>query len=230
MLKTGNLLGLTVLATFLMAVAGGSIASAQEARLTSDGPVTLIGEEPAEAGEATVKFTAFGSVLTCAGSTLVGHEIGSNPPQPIPSGATAVTLTPHFKNCLMGSLPATIDMNGCHYEVENGETGIAEGEYTGLGSVVCPVGQKVQMTVFSGASHAFRVCTISTSNAGTVGGQITNTEASGDIDMTGSLVGIKSEKAGLCGAATDENGTIHFNVTLKGVNAEGKSTAVALSH
>ncbi|HET8863448.1 MAG TPA: hypothetical protein VFM94_09385 [Solirubrobacterales bacterium] len=216
-----------ILAAFVaMSAIAASTASAQQGVITSDGPVTLIGT--AIEGPVKTRFTGFGETLECPGSKMTGHALGETPHKFISSGATTVTLTPHYVNCKLNALPVTIDMNGCDYEIKIGKTK-AGGEYEGSGSVVCPVGKEVQMTVFSSSSHALKLCVISTSNGGGGGANVANTEETGDIDITGTVVGMHAKKSGLCGAATDGNASLEGEVTVEGLNQEGAPTAVSVT-
>lgn len=229
MIRNFKILGLALCAIFSGAAVFATAGLAQQGFLTSDGPVTL---KAVETGEG-MSFTAFGGKIACPSSVLTGHATGATPHGLIEPPAASATFTPHYSSCVVitgeSSMPTTIDMNGCDYEIKSGETGEDEEEYVGTGGVVCPEGKEVQMTVFAGASHAFKTCVISTSNSGVAGSKVTTTEAGGDIDLVGTLVGFVSKKTGLCGVGTDENGTLHVDATVSGYNAAGEQTPISIT-
>jgi hypothetical protein len=235
MIRNLKVLGVAFIAVSALSAAVASAALAQQGMLTSDGPVTLKGT-PTGIGSAN-QFEGFGGFVRCPGSVLTGHKYNVTPHTFVEPGASKFTLTPDFVNCTttLGSLenaPTTIDMNGCDYQVEIGETSGGEGEYTGFGSVVCSPGVEVQMTVFSSSAHSLRLCTLSTSNSGSGGGKVTNTTTEGvdDLDISGTIVGLTVKKSGLCGSATDTEARLKGDATIQGYNEEGAQTGITVTH
>ena len=238
MIRNLKALVLAMAALFVLSAAIASAASAQQGTLTSDGPVTLTGEETGPSGSNAT--TMFGLSIQCPGTTYTGHKYNETPHQFIPSGATTITLTPHYKNCVAGNFPVTIDMNGCDYVVHLGITtgGIAD-TYGVSFDIVCPVGQEITKTIFTNAAdHAankpFCILHIK-SQAGLVGAHATDT-TNGHIDISGVVEGVhivRTKSAShliLCPEGTTATAKMDIDITLKGHNSLGSPTAVSLSH
>jgi hypothetical protein len=235
-LKTSSLGLIGVLAAGALLV---STASAQdEARITSDGPVTLKGEET---GLAQNAMTMFGQTVECPGSTYTGHKIASTPHELVPSGAREVTLTPQYAEKPEGcrssfNWKVKIDMNGCDYRLRLGfTTGGVVGTYGTTLDMVCPIGKQISLTYASTeanytAGKFFCVQHIPAQTALT-GMHLTDT-GSGDIGLGGSVEGVKVvQTAGefFCPSSETFTGRFHLDLTIRGFSWEGKTTAVSLS-
>lgn len=224
-------LGLAFVAALALSAVVASAASAQ-GKLTSDGPVTL---DATETGGVTANsLTAFGNATRCPGSSYTGHEYNKTPHALIPSGASTATFTPKYVNCVSiqggSELPTTVDMNGCDYVMHIGATVGVGKTYAATADVVCPAGQHILVTAFSGGGHAFRLCTVTVGpQTGLAGAHFTDT-GNGHVDLTGTFKGIKSSRSGLCGASSTETAEFHIDVTGSGTNAAGGATPVSLSH
>jgi trypsin-like peptidase len=97
-------------------------------------PVITAGKYPTSisAKGGVAEFTAFGSKVKCATTSLSGE---------LAAAAKTVELTPSYEGCtgLLGS-PAVVASNGCKYRFSlEGEP--AEGQHTASMSVVCPEGK-----------------------------------------------------------------------------------------
>lgn len=229
MIRNLKVLGLAMVAILAMSAMVATAASAQ-GKLTSDGPVTLDGVEAGAASENAL--TSFGGETRCPGSTYTGHEVGSTT-KLVPSGSTAVTLTPHYNqpNCVSvsggSSFSSTVDMNSCDYVLDLGATSGAG--YAVTATVVCKnVGDHILVTQFSSDSHAFRVCSV-TVGPQSVTGAVASNGTGGHINLKGTFTGVDATRSGLCGASTTETGEFHINATVSGTNAEKGATAVSLS-
>lgn len=230
-------LGFVLAALVALSVVGASAAPAQQGKLTSDGPVTLIVEETGGVGANA--WTMFGQRTECPGSNPVGHAYNVTPHGLIPNGATTITFTPNYKNCIgsFGFL-VTMDMNGCDYVAHIGATtGGVAGTYGATFDIVCPPGQAVTKTVFTNAAtHAsgtpFCVIHIPPQN-GLAGAHVTNT-ANGHIDFAGTVEGIKATRTAsathpvLCQHTTTETAKLDIDVTVRGTN--GGPTSIGISH
>lgn len=244
MIRNLKTLGLALMAVFAMSALAASSASAQTAgHITgSTHEFTLLGFESGAVAENSL--TAFGNQTRCPGSTYTGHKVMTHaettavPPkthQPITSGETTVTLTPHYnqENCVSitpeSTLSSTVDMNGCDYVLHSGvTTGEVAGTYGVTADVVCPTGQHILVTAFSSESHAFRLCTVTVGpQTGLSGAHLTN-EAGGIVRLKGSFTGIKATRSGLCGAATTETAVFHVNAEVEGDN-KGSPVSVSIS-
>lgn len=211
-------LGMALAAILAIGAVGASGAAAQEGMLTSDGPVTLTGVE-AEGG--LNAYTAFGGQIECPGSTGTGHKVGATPHEFIESGATAITLTAQLANCeASGGEARTVDANGCDAVVRDAVTaGEGEGTYTGVGDLVCPANEEIQIT---GGS-----CTISIPpQTGLTGLHATN-EAGGKIRISGT---IHSITATACGFLHTSEAQQHVDLVISGHNELGEATGIEISH
>jgi hypothetical protein len=258
MIRNLKVLGLALMAVFAMAAVTASAASAQNALLTSDGAVTLTGEET---GVEKNRLEAFGAFVECPGGTkYTGHlvtteaqtagkehknaGIGKNL---IASGSTTVTVTPHYKEPCKGSnnTVATIDMNGCDYVIHSGATtGVQPpggATYGATVDIVCPPNKTITVTIWlTAGTHISEPlnpkCIIHIgSQSGLKGGHITDTNlADGHIELTETVEKItatQTRNSILCpaGTATTE-AKFKLDVTVKGHNSVGAATGVSLSH
>ncbi|HET8863138.1 MAG TPA: hypothetical protein VFM94_07800, partial [Solirubrobacterales bacterium] len=234
MRRAFEILGLALVGILAMSVLVAPVASAQEIGIRSDGPVTLSATETG-AAEAN-GFTMFGETIRCPGSTYTGHKSSATPHEAIPSGATAATITPAYKqtsnNCkhVQENIPATIDLNGCDYVVNIGaET--SKHKYATTTDVVCPEGQSIKLTVFSGSAHSFKLCTYTIKAQTGLTGLTARatTPATEDFDIEGAASGVHAVRSGAaCEESTTTEGKIALDLTVKGLNGEGKATAVSI--
>jgi hypothetical protein len=228
-------LGLALVAAFAIGAVMASGASAQFG--TSDGPVTLVGTMTGEANANSV--TGFGFVVRCPNAVGTGHKSNTTPHELIPVGATSLTITIHYGVCTVGNFPMTIDMNGCDYGVDAGET-VGVDEYSGKYTITCPEGKHIVWTLFTNAAgHTENkpFCTITTTeNAAGYPGIRAKDTTNGTIDLVGTVEGITAHKksAGtdpgiLCPEATTNTAVGHMDVTLTGKNSGGAPTAISIS-
>jgi hypothetical protein len=211
--------------------------------ISDEGKLTWEEEEPPTAGPNAS--TMFGNFMQCLGSTYTGHKVANTPHAFVSSGASAVTLTPHYKqfneNC-KGSLGTTmtIDMNGCDYVLNLGETtGGVSGTYGVTFDIVCPVGKSITWTMwFSATAHTSEPNTPKciqhfSSQTGLKGLHATDT-GNGTIDLTGTLTGItftQTRNSILCPAGTHSTtAEFHTDVSMSGKNEAGAATSISLSH
>jgi hypothetical protein len=244
--KRKTTLGLGQAAALLLVSLLATPAMAQQGKFTADGPVTLAGVGTAQGGPLTLTatqtgpessnvLTVFGSKVHCANAIYTGHQQGVTPHALISSGATQVTITPHYGKCTLFGKPATVDMNGCDYVFDfEGTTGAAKfGVKT---TVVCPVGKHVQVTMFeSEAKHteasSFCTLTLTESAAGYSGLSASYTEA-GQITISGSIEGMtvhENSEAALCAEATTTGAELHLDVQVEGRDAEGTVKPITVS-
>jgi hypothetical protein len=234
-------LGLALVALFAFAAVAASGASAQ--RLTTEGSkaVTLTGTETGATYDNSL--TVFGNRLHCPGSTITGHkkmteaETATRRHDLIQPNATEITLTPHLRNCTTeegaNRFSTTVDMNGCDYLLTIGALVSLETYKTDV-HVVCPSGRFIEVTQFSSASHALRVCTEKiTTTTPTSHAHIRNTPAAfgtrNDLDIVGTFTDIEAHKSGLCGSATSKVAELHIDVTVKAIDSLGAQTGITIS-
>jgi hypothetical protein len=236
MIRNLKVLGLALTALFAFSAVAASGASAQ-GRLTAPEPVTLKGTETGLATDNAL--TSFGGTTHCPGSTITGHKITTTPHALIPSGATEVTLTPHYVNCTTvdsggNTFSTTVDMNGCDYrgKVLGSTVGPTPNAWGLDIQITCPAGRHIQVTLFSSASHALRVCTITVTNTTLTSDAHIGNDIVAPVDhlwAKGTFTKIIVHKSGLCGSETDENGIFHLDATVKAFNAGGVQKNVTIS-
>jgi hypothetical protein len=234
-------LGLALAAVFAIGALAASAASAQNGIFTSDGPVTLIGTQTGGVNENA--WTFFGKVDTCANATYTGHKVNVTPHEPIPNGATEITITPHYGTCVIntGAFPTTTDMNGCDYDLKLTETTptVTDSYFVDF-KVTCPVGKHIVTTLFTNAAghtanSPFCHITITENLAGYTGLKAVDT-TNGTIDLTGTIEGVEADKEVISGTTTDvgilcpkettKTGILHIDASFVSKNG----TQIALSH
>jgi hypothetical protein len=230
MTRNLKVLGLALVAVFAMSAMAASSASAQ--KLTSDGPVTLLGTQTGAAG--SNKLSAFGGKTECASAKYTGHKVNVTPHEKIPSGASQATITPHYGVCntnFIGiNFSTTVDMNGCDY-VFDLLTKTAVGTYPVRATVVCPAGQFIKVTLYSSGTHTSPFCTLTITHnpAGYLGLHATN-GTGGHINIAGTIKGIEAHKQGSfpCPGTPETTTTaeLALDVTVESTPA---GTAISLS-
>jgi len=234
MIRNLKTMGLALVALFVFSALAASAASAQNGRLTSDGPVTL---DMTEIAGQLNAFTKFGGSFQCPGSTLTGHRYNVTPHELIPSGSEIYTLTPDYNqpNCVAieggTTHKATMTMNGCDYVLHVGATTGQADTYSTTLDIVCPAGQSIIDDVyFSATNENLKVCetTIGPQN-GLAGATIKDT-TTGDLELHGTYTGLSESKSGVCGAGNTTTGEFHVNLTVNGTSSGGAATQVGLSH
>lgn len=246
MIRNLKALGLALVAVFALSAVVASAASAQQGKLTSDGPVTLTADET---GVGQNWFEAFGLKVECPGTTITGHAYNVTPHGLIPNGATTATLTPHFNDhpdgCHVtpGPFVATVDDVGCDFVAHIGSTtGGVAGTYGVTFDLVCnEVGKEITVTIWTTAADLTAkktpMCILHIKQQnGLVGAHATN-GSGGHINIAGLITGIHVTKTGtgthaiLCPGAVQTTSTAKFNIdtTVTGKNAEGGATGISLS-
>lgn len=205
-------------------------------KLTSDGPVTLTGTQTGEASANAL--AAFGGEARCPNATFTAHKLSATPHELIPTGAEAITITPHYGACTALGFPATIDMNGCDYVLDLEGTSGAD-KYSAKSTVVCPPEKHITLTIFSGvakhtANESFCHLTITENPAGYSGLSVTDT-TNGRIDITGTISSISVHKISplgfvICPTESTSNASLKQDITVEGKNAAGGATSISLSH
>lgn len=236
-----KIMAFALTAVFVMSAVAVSAASAQQGKLTSDGQFTLKAEETGAVGANSL--TAFGFKVECPGSTGTGHKFNVTPHALIPSGETTFTLTPHIVNCLVvvggAKFPATTDFNGCDYVTHLGKTtGGVTGTYGGTTDIVCPAGKDITWTMWTNSvDHANNITPMCVfhikEQSGLTGAHVTDA-GKGDLSITGTIKNLhvmktKTTHALLCPEATTTSVETHLDLTVKGFNAEGGATNIAIS-
>jgi hypothetical protein len=224
MIRNYGALGLLLAAGLAVSATVVPAASAQQGKLTSDGPVTLIGaqREGAKPNAATLTI----GTTECSTISYTGHRYNATPHERIASGASTFTVTPHYAKCT-SPFPMTWDMNGCDYVFHIGQTASGEHTYGISADLVCPVAAHVQVTVFN-ESHTLRICTITMPPQSGVTGLHIATETNTDsLKLVGTL-SFQGEQSGLCGPEKSSM-SVDFDQIVKGFNVLGKETGITIT-
>lgn len=236
MIRNLKALGLAMAAMLALGAVAASAASAQQGQITSDGPVTLIGKQSAGGTNA---LTAFGNETTCTNPTYTGHEVGGS--NPLPSGSTEATITPHYGQCSTAGFSSTVDMNGCDYRFKVGETTGEPSTHTyGVDAfVVCPQNQHIQVTIFTGSNHdqaPWCTSTITEKTTAYTGLHATDL-TNGHLRVSGTLKEIEAHRDRgphstffPCSSSTTTSAELHLDIQVEGQNTEGGTTEISLSH
>jgi hypothetical protein len=193
-----------------------------------------VGELYSESTEASNALTAFEGISKCPEAIYTGHRAGVTPHEPVPSGSTSITVTPHFGTCEVSGLPVTIDMNGCDFLLDLESTGGVDA-YEVHTTIVCSGGNHIQWTAFSSETHSVesRFCTLTfTEKEGGYGGLQATDLTNGEVEVSGALEGITAHRSGggiLCPKATTETGILDLSILVEGHSKAGADTSISLS-
>jgi hypothetical protein len=225
MIRNLKTLGLALVAILAMSAFAASTASAgvTTGKITSDGDFTITGEKTG-VGDANA-LTAYGSSVTCNVSTYSGHRTLTEHETStgvkhgfLLSGATEVTVTPHYTECTKHVI-----MNGCDYVIRDATTtGGVNGTYGVTADLECPTGKTVTVddtSIFNCDSHFG-------TQTGLIGAPLTDT-GNGHLDLTGTIEGIKATNN--CFGETT-TAKLDIDATIKAHNTALGSTNISLSH
>jgi hypothetical protein len=249
MVRNLKVLGAALVAVFALSAVMASAALAQNALLTSTGPVKLTGKQTGAKNENSL--TALGGVVTCANATYTGNKILTQAQtaegkthEPLPSGSSSVTIVPNYGSCVTTKVgiefPATIDMNGCDFEFDLGVTSAAN-KYKVKVTEECPVNNTIKVTDFANAAkHTANepFCVIDITKETNRGEGLTATDTGGgNVDITGTIEGIKADQESpppgsiLCPKEETQFGIWHIDISVTGDNGGiGTATTISLSH
>ncbi|HET8862856.1 MAG TPA: hypothetical protein VFM94_06375 [Solirubrobacterales bacterium] len=233
MIRNLKVLELVLVAILAASAMTASAVSAQQGVLTSDGPVLLDMLETGGVGANAI--TMFGGKFECPESIYTGNRYDRTPHEIIPSGATTITITPHYniKKCVLqiggSNLPFTVDMNQCDFVLYIG-TAIAQHTYLVTTDIACPAGKGIELTTFSSSAHAIKTCTITiTGQFNLTGPHITSTTATDHPDISGSFKNLTIHQSGLCGTKTTNTAEIDIDVTVEGKSSGWEPTGVTVT-
>ncbi len=154
--------------------------------------------------ESSQTLTVSTGSVKCTSATLVATLEGYESTELKTSGVA-------YSGCtFLGSLPATVNMNGCGYGIRS----------SGGFDVLCPAGK--QMTISSSG------CTISVPAQTSLGSlTYTNIESDTAFTVAIAITGIKYSYVGLlCGTGAATNGTYAGSLVAKGENAAAEEVAI----
>ena len=182
----------------------------------------------------------FGSKIQCPGSVYTGHKVGGT--AQIPSGSTAATITPHYKqaNCRTLS-PAerrgTVAMNGCDYVFRLGGT-VSANTYAVTADIVCPnptEGIHVSVYELGDPTHTgIKLCTVEiAAQTGLTGAHVSTNAAADLLNVVGAFHGIHAERTGPCKldgkGETTSSAEWDVDLTVTGLNSVGAPTGITVT-
>lgn len=235
MIRNLKVLGVALAAVFALGAVAASMALGEEevegkqAYLTAENPATLKGTET---GSQTNRLTSFGSFTECPGSTY----LGTTEENKTFSHGTTVKIEPTYIKCVSSALKfaTTVNMNGCYYIFHLKTTTVGSTDTYGVTATVvgCTAGKHIEVTTVIGGKHC--TTTITENAAGYTGLDVIDTTASHDIDITGTIKGIKADQKGPgCPKGeeeqTTETGELHLDVTVVGETHLGEPINIGIS-
>jgi hypothetical protein len=221
MIRNLKTLGVALAAVFALGAVVASAASAQQAFLTSDGPLKeLKGTELAEGAN---RLTALGTFTHCTAS-YTGNVEGSET-----THGTTFKVVPTYTNCKSTVLKVNTDvaMNGCFYVFHLKETKAAD-TYNTLATLICEGTNKPVVTITAPGGNC--VITITPNAAGYPGLTALDT-TNGEIDLKEAATGISVDATGAGCPETGENkpASLDAEVTVQGINSTGGTTEIGIS-
>jgi hypothetical protein len=236
MIRNAKALGVALAMVFALGAVTANAASAEPGTLTSDGPVTLIGNTTGEA--VSNAFSAFKFEVQCPSAVYTGHKYNVTPHEFLEPSSEKITVTPHFGTCAAtGNFPTTIDMNGCDYVIDiGGFRGNSEWSLTT--TVVCPKGNHITFTVFGNTTKHTEgkpFCHITvTENAEGYAGLVAKDTENGKVDISGTVANISADQKSptgsiLCPEMMTNEAKRTLDITLEGKNELGAATLISLS-
>ena len=218
--------GLALVAVLAMTAVAAS--AAQAGQFTWENGTTLAtAKQEAEGGSQLFKIT--GGLLTVTCDEVKGHAAisGSGP-------AASITTTEITYNdselggdkCTgpLGTQPV-IEMNGCQYRFNAGST-TGSGVTQGTVDIINCTNADKSITINGGA-----LCTVHVpeqTGVGPVTYRTINPGSKKEVTIEPNVVNIAYHHTGLCGNATNNNGTYTGNVIVKGQNAASEQTDVTV--
>ncbi len=195
-------LGLCLVAVFAMSAVAATAAQAEKFTSASYA-ASITGEQ---IGALPNEFEVTNAGVECGTATFSGT---------LAAASETLTITPNYQNCLVGgSIPATVDMNGCDYLFH------ATGVKTASVDVVCPttaggVTDKIVITVPATG------CEIQVPEQNSLSTLHIHVEAGiGDVRVTVKVGKISYSQNAKCpgGVESEKTGIYNGEVTLKGNN------------
>ncbi len=235
-----KVLGIALVAAFAIGAVVASAASAQSGIVTSDGPFTLKGVNRIGAEEKANSMSMFGQAITCPSATYTGHKVNVTPHEKVANNSSSVTITPNYGPCKIGTiLEATLDLNGCDYAIDLGQTtGVAD-QYAVTTTIQCPAGKHIVWTLFTNETFHTEFksfCHIMITEKASYDGLRLTDNTNNTFSLTGIIENIQADKEVISGTTPDlgiicpkettTTGALRLDVTI----TEASGTAIKLSH
>jgi hypothetical protein len=228
MTRNLKILGLAVVAAFVLSAVAASAASASKnywflSDAAAGKTTNITGEQTVASGDRMV-FDA--GTVKCNTTHYTGSQIGS-------TGST-LTLTASYGGCKFGSFHAVINMGNCDYLIHNDTNGdTTNGSFDSVTTITCTSGDITITVTLNGTVKC--IIQIPAQNLGT-GLVATNNPATGDIlahidfsTITYTQTNATATGLGVCpGTPETHNGLYEGEATLTGFNESGGTTNISV--
>jgi hypothetical protein len=224
MIRNLKALGLAIVAVFAFGAVAASAASAQQAYLTGDGPLSEF--HGSQIGPASAnRLTALGTFTHCGTVTGEGTLEGGSTEH-----ATTGAVVPTFANCTSTILGVATDinMNGCYFILHLQETTASPADTYGiLATLHCEGTNRPSVTITTNPDCTM---TFDENAAGYPGLDVVDT-TNGELDVKGTATGITLSASAGCpgGAGTGKSASLDMEATITGVNEAGEPTNIGIS-
>jgi hypothetical protein len=236
MTRNLKVLGLALMAICALGALMASAASAQQGKLTADGPVFLLGTDTV-GGVNELIYPGL-PATKCPGSHYKASSVG-NQAVGIANGSNQFTVVPNYTACKVGIFPSTVVITTCDYRFTLGQTtgGVAH-TYGVSASVECENGgDTIHIEVYSDEAHTKKICTV------TFGAQTPTSElhatfntATGKTRIHGAVKNIHANRTSLGGGAggcppsgTTTAAEYKVDFEVDGFNSAGGPTTASVS-
>lgn len=205
--------------------AAAAAALVQNGKISSKAPFYLSGTA-VKGG--TVLSYPIGEEISCPRSQQRWEQARGE--GPVRSSSSVFAVTPTYQRCSAGRglYRATVAMNGCSYIFHLGET-VNIKEYELRASLSCPAGRRPVIQVFLPSEIGkFLACTVRLGSRPEITGAKFLDQPGNRSLVEGTMTGLRDSKGGLCGFGTSPTVRYWISIELKGVNASGEPTEVAV--
>jgi len=174
------------------------------------------------AGSGSGGFTTPTDAIECEDTVLQGELSGA---------ADVLELEAEYDGCSAtfsgGTLPVSVEMNGCHYTVDVQNSGPP---YSGTLAIACAeAGEAIEFEAFSGTTL---ICTVEVGpQQGLQGVDLANAGEASEraIALEAEATGVAWEQKGICGKKSGTDGVLGAEVTLEGADEGNEQVGVYLS-
>ena len=189
MIRNLKALGLALVAVFALSAMAASSASAVDKVTTGVSPAVLTGVS--ELGQFKITTPGEPNVRCTTSKYNVKVASGASEITIEPTYEGTLGVTPHAHHCNLsfaGANEATVDLNGCDYDLKGETTGSDNGTDATV-SVTCPAGQEITITTNVG-------CTFHIPPQTPTSGGATTTNKSGKVEVKVTSTGITYTTSG----------------------------------
>jgi hypothetical protein len=225
MIRNLKAFGLVLVAVFAFGAVAASGASAAQAYLTGDGPLSEVHGTQIGAASAN-RLTALSTFTHCNTATYKGEMEGASNEH-----GTTLTVSPEYGSCkstILG-VETHVAMNGCYYIFHVEETTASPADTYGVNSTLeCETSGRPTVTITTNPDCTMTIETPGTSN---YPGLDVLDNTTGDLVLKGTATGISIGTTAGCpgGAGTGKPASLDAEATITGVNEGGTATNIGIS-